>query len=60
MTSIKYVLVGPNGKYLQANREFNVPIETAVAFSSLEEAIDYIEQYLPSAPYTVVTFLVKS
>ena len=59
MTSIKYLLIAPNGHYLQANRTFDNVIETAVAFSSLEEAREYTEQYLPSALYLVVTYIVK-
>ena len=42
MTSLKYLLTGPNGKYLQANGEFDNPIETAMLFSSLEEITTYI------------------
>jgi hypothetical protein len=60
MTSIKYILVGPNGKYLQEDGEFNVPIETAVQFSSLEETSTYIEQNLPVDSYTTVTYITKS
>ena len=59
MTSIKYLIIGPNGHYLQANRTFDNVIETAIAFSSVEEARDYTEQYLPSALYLVVTYIVK-
>jgi hypothetical protein len=59
MTSIKYLILGSNGKYLQADRTFDNIIETAVAFVSLEEAKDYIEQYLPSDLYSVATYIVK-
>jgi hypothetical protein len=60
MTIIKYILVGPNGKYLQEDGEFNVPIETAVQFLSLEEISTYIEQNLPVDSYTTVTYITKS
>ena len=60
MTIIKYILVGPNGKYLQEDGEFNVPIETAVQFLSLEEILTYIEQNLPVDSYTTVTYITKS
>jgi hypothetical protein len=60
MTSIKYFIIGPNGKYLQANGEFDNPIETSIQFSSLEEVVTYTEQYLSSDLYSVVTYIVKS
>ena len=60
MTIIKYILVGPNGKYLQEDGEFNVPIETAVQFLSLEEISTYIEQNQPVDSYTTVTYITKS
>jgi hypothetical protein len=60
MTTIKYILVGPNGKYLQEDGEFNVPIETAVQFLSLEEISTYIEQNLSMDSYTTVTYITKS
>jgi len=60
MTSIKYFIIGPNGKYLQADNSFDYPIETSISFSSIEEAVTYTEQYLPSAFYSVVTYLIKS
>lgn len=60
MTFIKYFIIGPNGKYLQADGSFDNPIETATSFSSLEEIVTYTEQYLPSDLYSVVTYVVKS
>lgn len=60
MTSLKYLLTGPNGKYLQANGEFDNPIETAMLFSSLEEITTYIEQNLLVGQYIITTTAVKS
>lgn len=60
MTIVKYILVGPNGKYLQEDGEFNVPIKTAVQFLSLEEVSTYIEQNLSVGSYTTVTYITKS
>lgn len=60
MTSIKYLIIGPNGKYLQADGSFDNPIETAIRFSSLEEISTYIEQNLPLDSYTTLTYITKS
>ena len=60
MTIINYILVGSEGKYLQADGSFDNPIETAVQFSSLEEISTYIEQNLPLGSYTTVTYITKS
>ena len=59
MTSLKYILVGSNGKYLQADGEFDNPIDTTVLFSSMEEVTIYIEQNLPIGQYTVITSVIK-
>ena len=60
MTNIKYTLVGPNGKYLQANGKFDMPFSSAVLFSSLEEITTYIEQNSPIGQYTIITSVIKS
>lgn len=60
MTSIKYILVGPNGKYLQSNGEFDNPIDTAIKFSSLEEITTYVEDNLSIDMYNIITCVVKS
>ena len=60
MTTIKYILVGPDGKYLQTNGSFDMPFSTAILFSSLEEITTYIEQNLPADQYTVITSVIKS
>ena len=60
MTSIKYILVGSNGKYLQTDGNFDRPFSTAVLFSSLEEITTYIEQNSPIGQYTVITSVIKS
>ena len=59
MTTIKYILVGPDGKYLQADGNFNKPFNTAILFSSLEEITTYVEQNLPVDQYTVITSVIK-
>lgn len=59
MTSLKYIIVGPDGKYLQANGEFDNPIDTTVLFPSMEEVTIYIEQNLPIGQYTVITSVIK-
>ena len=60
MTNIKYTLVGPNGKYLQANGKFDMPFSSAVLFSSLEEITTYIEQNSPIGQSTIITSVIKS
>ena len=60
MTTIKYILVGSNGKYLQTDGSFDRPFNTAVLFSSLEEITTYIEQNLSVDQYTVITSVIKS
>jgi hypothetical protein len=60
MTTIKYILVGSNGRYLQADGNFDMPFNTATLFSSLEELTIYIEQNLPADQYTVITSVIKS
>ena len=59
MTTIKYILVGSNGRYLQADGNFDMPFETATLFSSLEEITTYVEQNLPVDQYTVITSVIK-
>jgi hypothetical protein len=60
MTTIKYILVGPDGKYLQADGNFDMPFNTATLFSSLEEITTYVEQNLPVDQYTIITSVIKS
>ena len=60
MTTIKYILVGPSGKYLQTDGSFDMPFETAMLFSSLEEITTYVEQNLSVDQYTVITSVIKS
>jgi hypothetical protein len=60
MTTIKYILVGSNGGYLQADGNFDMPFNTATLFSSLEEITTYVEQNLPVDQYTIITSVIKS
>jgi hypothetical protein len=59
MTTVKYILVGSNGKYLQADGSFDRLFNTTVLFSSLEEITTYIEQNLPVDQYTIITSVIK-
>lgn len=60
MTTIKYILVASNGRYLQADGNFDMPFETATLFSSLEEITTYVEQNLSADQYTVMISVIKS
>lgn len=59
MTTVKYILIGSNGKYLQIDGSFDRPFNTAVLFSSLEEITTYTEQNLLADQYTVITSVIK-